>query len=245
MNPKQNELLAAVPPQTLERWLPFLELVDLEQGSVLSASGAMTDHVYFPISGIVSLMYVMENGNEAEFAVVGLEGLLGISAFMGGDSTSSVTLVKCGGMAFRLSAQHFKKAFTDMAVMHLFLRFTQALLTQITQTGACNRHHSLPQQLSRTLLFSLDRVPGDELVMTHTLIANMLGVRREGVSEAAADLRSAQIIMYARGHIRVLDRTALTAQSCECYAVVKDEYLRLLPRPLDAAASDAALVPAY
>lgn len=243
MNPKQNELLAALPAETLERWLPFLELVDLEPGSVLSASGAMTDHVYFPVSGIVSLIYVMENGNEAEFAVVGLEGLLGISAFMGGDSTSSVTLVKCAGRAFRLSSQQFRSEFAHRSVMHLFLRFTQALLTQITQTGACNRHHTLPQQLSRTLLLSLDRVPGDEILMTHELIANMLGVRREGVSEAASDLRNSQIIVYARGHIRVLDRTALKAQSCECYAVVKQEYLRLLPRPVDNKASEAALAP--
>ena len=244
MNPKQNELLAALPAETLERWLPFLELVDLELGSVLSASGAMTEHVYFPVSGIVSLIYVMENGNEAEFAVVGLEGMIGISAFMGGNSTSSVTLVKCAGRAFRLSSQQFRMEFAHRSVMHLFLRFTQALLTQITQTAACNRHHTLPQQLSRTLLLSLDRVPGDEILMTHELIANMLGVRREGVSEAAADLRNLQIIMYARGHIRVLDRSALKAQSCECYAVVKQEYLRLLPRPLDNKATNAALAPA-
>ena len=224
MNPRQNALLAALPAEILERWLPFLEPVDMPLGTVLSESGATAGYVYFPVSGIVSLVYVMQSGQEAEVAVVGLEGFLGISTFMGGESTSSLTLVKCTGRAFRFSSQKFKQEFSHSSVMHLFLRFTQALLTQITQTAACNRHHTLPQQLCRSLLFSLDRLPGNELVMTHELIANMLGVRREGVSEAASALRDSQIIIYARGHILVLDRSALEARSCECYAAVKKEY---------------------
>ena len=242
MDPKQNALLAALPPEILERWLPFLEPVDLPLGTILSASGATTDHVYFPVSGIVSLVYVMESGQEAEVAVVGLDGFLGISTFMGGESTSSLTFVKCTGQAFRFSSQRFKKEFAYTSVMHLFLRFTQALLTQITQTAACNRHHTLPQQFCRSLLLCLDRIPGNELVMTHELIANMLGVRREGVSEAASALQGARIIVYARGRILVLDRPALEDRSCECYAVVKKEYDRLLPCTLDPVAIDPVLV---
>jgi CRP-like cAMP-binding protein len=198
-------------------------------GTVLSAPGATMDHVYFPLDAIVSLVYMMESGQGAEVAVVGLDGLIGISTFMGGESTSSSTFVKCTGQAFRLSSQRFKKEFVHMPVMHLLLRFTQALITQITQTAACNRHHTLNQQLCRSLLLSLDRLQGNELVMTHELIANMLGVRREGVSEAAYALQASRIILYARGRIRVLDRHALEGRSCECYAAVKREYQRLLP----------------
>lgn len=229
MDPKQNALLAALPSQILEDWLPFLEPVDLLLGTVLCAPGASMDHVYFPVSAIVSLVYLMESGQEAEFAVVGLEGLVGVSTFMGGESTPSSTFVKCTGGAFRLTSQRFKKAFAQASVMHLFLRFTQALITQITQTAACNRHHSLPQQLCRSLLLSLDRLPGNELLMTHELMANMLGVRREGVSEAAFALQVSLVIAYTRGRIRVLNRPALEDRSCECYAVVKKEYDRLIP----------------
>jgi CRP-like cAMP-binding protein len=242
INPNQNALLAALPEEILERWLPFLEPVELSLGTVLSASGATTDYVYFPVSGIVSLVYVMESGQESEVAVVGLDGFLGISTFMGGESTSSATFVKCTGRAFRFNSERFKKEFAHMPVMHLFLRFTQALLTQITQTAACNRHHTLPLQLCRSLLLSLDRLPGNELVMTHELIANMLGVRREGVSEAASALQGSRIIAYARGRIRVLDRPGLEQRSCECYGVVKKEYERLLPCKPDSVAIGEASV---
>lgn len=241
MNPEQNALLAALPSQILAEWLPFLEPVNLLVGTVLCAPGATMDYVYFPVSAIVSLVYVMESGQGAEFAVVGLEGLVGVSTFMGGESTPSSTFVKCTGRAFRLPSQRFKKAFAQTSVMHLFLRFTQALITQITQTAACNRHHTLPRQLCRSLLLSLDRLPGSELVMTHELIANMLGVRREGVSEAAAALQLALVIVYSRGRIRVLDRLALEDRSCECYAVVKKEYDRLIPSRPDSSKLDGAL----
>ena len=241
MQPKQNALLAALPEDILGRWLPFLEPINLSLGSVLFQSDATTNDVYFPVSGIVSLVYVLESGQEAEVAVVGSDGFLGMSTFMGGESPSSSKFVKCTGQAFRLSAQRFKKEFAQMPVMHLFLRFTQALLTQITQTAACNRHHALPQQLCRSLLFSLDRLPDNELLMTHELIANMLGVRREGVSEAASALQGSQIIVYARGRILVLDRPALEGRSCECYAVVKKEYERLLPAKRSPVAIGATL----
>ena len=229
MDPKQNALLAALPPEILERWLPCLEPVDLSLGPVLSESGAPLEYVYFPISAIVSLICVMESGRGAEFAVVGFDGFVGISTFMGGESSSSSMFVKSTGRAFRLSSQMFKKEFAQTPVMHLFLRFTQALITQITQTAACNRHHTVRQQLCRSLLNSFDRLRGDELVMTHELISNMLGVRREGVSDAAFVLQSSKIIIYARGRIRMLDRLALEGRSCECYSVVKHEYDRLLP----------------
>lgn len=229
MDPRQNALLAALPPEVLQRWLPFLEPVDLSIGTVLSAPGATMDHVYFPLTAIVSLVYMMESGQEAEVAVVGSDGLVGISTFMGGESTSSSAFVKCGGQALRLGSQRFKKEFVHMPVMHLLLRFTQALITQITQIAACNRHHTLHQQLCRSLLFSLDRLRGNEVLMTHELIAKMLGVRREGISEAASALQLSGIIVYARGRIRVLDRLALEGRSCECYGVVKQEYDRLLP----------------
>ena len=229
-SPQNNELLASLPPDEFQRWLPELELVDLPLGQVLYESGTTLRHVYFPTTAIVSLLYVMENGASAEIAVVGNDGLVGISLFMGGGSTPSRALVQSAGHGFRLSARKMKDEFDQAGpVMHLLLRYTQALITQMAQTAVCNRHHSLDQQLCRWLLLSLDRLPGSELVMTQELIANMLGVRREGVTEAALNLQSSGLIRYARGHITVTDRPGLERRSCECYAVVKKEYDRLLP----------------
>ncbi len=200
-------------------------------GQVLYESGGTLSHVYFPTTAIVSLLYVMENGASAEIAVVGNEGIVGISLFMGGDSTSSRAVVQSAGLGLRLKAQIMKDDFNRAGpVLHLLLRYTQALITQMAQTAVCNRHHSLDQQLCRWLLLSLDRLQGNELVMTQELIANMLGVRREGVTEGALKLQQAGLIRYARGHISVLDRDGLENRSCECYAVVKKEYDRLLPQ---------------
>jgi CRP-like cAMP-binding protein len=199
-------------------------------GAVMYESGRTLSHVYFPTSAIVSLLYVMENGSSAEIAVAGREGLVGISLFMGGESTPSRAVVQSAGEGFRLRAGFVKDEFNSShPVMHLLLRYTQALITQMSQTAVCNRHHSLSQQLCRWLLLSLDRLNGNDLVMTQELIANMLGVRREGVTEAALVLQKAGIISYARGHITVLDRLALEKRTCECYLVVKREYDRLLP----------------
>jgi CRP-like cAMP-binding protein len=199
-------------------------------GQVLYESGAMLSHVYFPTTAIVSLLYVMENGASAEIAVVGNEGLVGISLFMGGESTPSRAVVQSAGHGLRLKAQWMKDEFSRAGpVLHLMVRYTQALITQMTQTAVCNRHHSLDQQLCRWLLLSLDRLRANELVMTQELIANMLGVRREGVTEAALKLQQAGLISYARGHISVLDRPGLEKRTCECYMVVKKEYERLLP----------------
>ncbi len=228
--PKANHLLAALPEAESQRWLPLLESVDLPLGAVLYESGGAMSHVYFPTTAIVSLLYVMSNGASAEIAVVGNEGILGISLFMGGESTPSRAVVQSAGHGFRLKAQTMKDEFNRAGpVMHLLLRYTQALITQMAQTAVCNRHHSLDQQLSRWLLLSLDRLLGNELVMTQELIANMLGVRREGVTEGALKLQQAGLIRYARGHITVIDRAGLEARSCECYSVVKKEYDRLLP----------------
>jgi CRP-like cAMP-binding protein len=225
-----NRLLAALPDTELQRWLPQLEHVDLPLGHVLYESGATLSHVYFPTTAIVSLLYVLENGASAEIAVVGKEGIVGISLFMGGGSTPNRAVVQSAGKGFRLSADALKAEFNRAgAVLHLLLRYTQALITQMSQTAVCNRHHSLDQQLCRWLLLSLDRLTGDELVMTQELISNMLGVRREGVTEAAQQLQAAGLIRYARGRITVLDRDRLEHRSCECYAVVKKEYDRLLP----------------
>jgi CRP-like cAMP-binding protein len=197
---------------------------------VLYESGSTLSHVYFPTSAIVSLLYVMENGASAEIAVTGFEGVVGVALFMGGQTTPSRAVVQSAGQAFRLAAQAIKHEFEHShPVMHLMLRYTQALITQMAQTAVCNRHHSLDQQLCRWLLLSMDRLHGDELRMTQELIANMLGVRREGVTEAASKLQSAGLIKYSRGRIHVLDRPALEQRSCECYAVVKKEYDRLLP----------------
>ncbi len=229
LDPRQNQLLAALPDAEWLRWLPQLEAVDLPLGQVLYESGAIMSHVYFPTTAIVSLLYVMENGASAEIAVVGFEGVVGISLFMGGGSTPSRAVVQSAGRGYRLSAQAMRQEFTLAPVLHLMLRYTQALITQMAQTAVCNRHHSLDQQLCRWLLLSLDRLSGSELVMTQELIANMLGVRREGVTEGALKLQQAGLIRYTRGHITVLDRAGLERRSCECYAVVKKEYDRLLP----------------
>jgi CRP-like cAMP-binding protein len=199
-------------------------------GEVVYESGATLSHVYFPTTAIISLLYVMENGASAEIAIVGAEGIVGVSIFMGGKSTPSRAVVQSAGLSFRLKAEIVEKEFDRTGpVLHLLLRYTQALITQMSQTAVCNRHHSLDQQLCRWLLLSLDRLQGNELVMTQELIANMLGVRREGVTEAALRLQRAGLIRYARGRILVLDRRGLEARTCECYAVVKREYDRLLP----------------
>ncbi len=229
-NPQQNLLLAALPRAELDRWTPMLEKVDMPLGQVLYESGARLSHVYFPTTAIISLLYVMENGASAEIAVVGNEGIVGISLFMGGESTPSRAVVQSAGQGFRLQAQSMKEEFNRAGpVLHLLLRYTQALITQMAQTAVCNRHHTLDQQLCRWLLLSLDRLHGNELVMTQELIANMLGVRREGVTEGALKLQHAGLIQYSRGRITVLDRKGLEHRTCECYAVVKKEYDRLLP----------------
>jgi CRP-like cAMP-binding protein len=227
---KMNELLAALPPDVLLRWQPHLEWSDMPLGQVLYMSGDAPQHVFFPTTAIVSLLYVSEGGSTSEIAVVGREGLVGVSIFMGGGSTPSHALVQSAGRGFRLSSRVMKEEF-DLggAAMHLMLRYTQALITQMAQTAVCNRHHSLDQQLCRWLLLSLDRMNDCELVMTQELIAANLGVRREGVTEAALRLQEAGVIRYARGHIKVLDRPALETRTCECYGVVKREYDRLLP----------------
>jgi len=228
-DPPQNHLLAALPEAERQRWLPQLEWVELSLGQVLYEPGRTLSHVYFPTTAIVSLLYVMENGASAEIAVVGNEGIVGISLFMGGESTTSRAVVQSAGAGYRMSSQTIKEEFNRAPVLHLLLRYTQALITQMAQTAVCNRHHSLDQQLCRWLLLSLDRLHGSELTMTQELIANMLGVRREGVTEAASKLQKAGLIRYARGRIAVLDRPGLEARTCECYAVVKNEYDRLLP----------------
>ncbi len=228
--PRQNQLLAALPEAEFERWLPHLEQVELPLGRVLYESGATLEHVYFPTTAIVSLLYVMDDGASAEIAVVGFDGLVGISLFMGGESTPSRAVVQSAGFGYRLAAPLMKSEFERAGpVLHLLLRYVQALITQMSQTAVCNRHHSLDQQLCRWLLLSLDRLQGLELVMTQELIANMLGVRREGVTEGALKLQAAALIHYTRGRITVLDRAGLERRSCECYAVVKTEYDRLLP----------------
>ena len=202
-------------------------------GQVLYESGTTLSHVYFPLTAIVSLLYVMENGASAEIAVVGNEGIVGISLFMGGESTPSRAVVQSAGHGYRLNAQTMKDEFNRAGpVLHLLLRYTQALITQMAQTAVCNRHHTLDQQLCRWLLLSLDRLQGNDLMMTQELIANMLGVRREGVTEAALKLQKVGLIRYTRGHISVLDRAGLEQRTCECYAVVKNEYDRLLPEKL-------------
>ena len=228
-SPRQNHLLSALPAAEWARWQGQLEPVEMPLGLVLYEVGKVMTHVYFPTTAIVSLLYVMEDGASAEIAVVGHDGVVGISLFMGGESTSSRAVVQSAGLGYRLRAQALKEDFNRTPVLHLLLRYTQALITQMSQTAVCNRHHSLDQQLCRWLLLSLDRLDGSELAMTQELIANMLGVRREGVTEGALKLQRAGLIKYSRGHITVLDRPGLEARSCECYAVVKKEYDRLLP----------------
>jgi CRP-like cAMP-binding protein len=227
---RSNQLLAALPDAEWQRWSPELQAVEMPLGQVLYESGNTLSHVYFPTTSIVSLLYVMQNGASAEIAVVGNEGIVGISLFMGGESTPSRAVVQSAGRGLRLNAKMLKDEFNQNApVLHLLLRYTQALITQMAQTAVCNRHHSLDQQLCRWLLLSLDRLQGDELQMTQELMANMLGVRREGVTEAALNLQRGGLIRYTRGHISVLDRAGLELRTCECYAVVKKEYDRLLP----------------
>jgi CRP-like cAMP-binding protein len=227
---KQNHLLASLPDGEWGRWGPMLEVVTMPLGQVLYESGVALTYVYFPITSIVSLLYVMENGASAEIAVVGNEGIVGVSLFMGGESTPSRAVVQSAGIGCRLEADLMKTEFNRAGpVLHLLLRYTQALITQMAQTAVCNRHHSLDQQLCRWLLLSLDRLDGNELVMTQELIANMLGVRREGVTEGALKLQKADLIRYSRGHITILDREGLEKRTCECYSVVKREYDRLLP----------------
>ena len=229
-NPRDNQLLAALPEVELQRWLSDIEMVDMPLGQVISEPGRKMTHVYFPSASIVSLLYVMEDGLSAEIAVVGREGIVGISLFMGGESTPSSAVVQSAGAGFRLKANWLMQEFNRAGpVMHLLLRYTQALITQMAQTAVCNRHHSLDQQLCRWLLLSVDRLDSEHLVMTQELIANMLGVRRESVTEAAGHLQDAGLIRYKRGHITVVDRTGLEQRVCECYGVVKKEYDRLLP----------------
>jgi CRP-like cAMP-binding protein len=228
--PHHNHLLTALPPQTYEELLPHLEPVAMPLGLSIYEPGAPQVHVWFPVSAIVSLLYVLEDGASAEIAVTGCEGLVGIALFMGGETTPSRAVVQSAGYGYRLRASVLKREFErGGALQHLLLRFTQALITQMTQTAVCNRHHSVDQQLCRWLLLSLDRLPANQLKMTQELIANMLGVRREGVTEAAGKLQADGLIEYSRGKITVLDREHLEARVCECYAVVKKEYDRLLP----------------
>jgi len=226
---KSNHLLASLPSDEWTRWSPQLERVVMPLGEVLYEAGGTLSHVYFPTTSIVSLLYVMESGASAEIAVVGNEGVVGISLFMGGESTPSRAVVQSEGHGYRLPSKVIKEEFKRAPVLHLLLRYTQALITQMSQTAVCNRHHSLDQQLCRWLLLSLDRLEGNELVMTQELISNMLGVRREGVTEGALKLQKAGLIRYSRGRIVVLDRPGLEDRCCECYAVVKKEYDRLLP----------------
>ena len=231
--PKANRLLAALPEANYLRLLPLLEPVILPLGMAVYESNAKQGYVYFPTSSIVSMLYVLENGASAEIAVTGREGLVGIALFMGGETTPSRAVVQSAGHGYRLKAAVLKAEFERGGeLQHLLLRFTQALITQMTQTAVCNRHHAVHQQLCRWLLLSLDRLAGNELVMTQELIANMLGVRREGVTEAAGNLQAQGLIHYSRGRITVLDRPQLETRVCECYAVVKREYDRLLPANL-------------
>ena len=224
----QNHLLAALPTKAQDRLFPHMKLVDMPLGKVLYESGDNLASVYFPTDCIVSLLYVMENGSSAEISVVGNEGMIGIAVFMGGESTTSRAIVQSAGSAFSLPSQRLKNEFNSNADMRLLmLRYTQALITQMAQTAVCNRHHSIDQQLCRWLLLSLDRLSGNQLVMTQELIANMLGVRREGVTEAAGKLQDLGAIKYHRGKITMLNRALVEELSCECYNVVKNETLRL------------------
>ena len=228
-SPNQNHLIAALPTAEFERLAPHLELVPLLLGDTLYEPGGQLEHVYFPTTAIVSLLYVMESGSSAEMAGVGNEGILGISLFMGGNTTPSSAVVLTAGHGYRLQARLLKEEFSRAGlVQRLLLRYTQALVTQMAQSAACNRHHSIEQQLCRWLLLTLDRLPSNELVMTQELVASTLGVRREGITEAAGKLQRAGVIRYRRGHISVLERPGLEARACECYAVVRKEIDRLL-----------------
>jgi CRP-like cAMP-binding protein len=229
-NPKDNHLLAALPDEIWRRWLPALEWIELPLSAVLYESGTTLSHVYFPTTAVVALLFVMENGASAEIAVVGNEGMVGISLFMGGETTPSRAVVQCAGGGFRLKSELIKSEFNRAGpVLHLFLRYTQALITQMTQTAACNRHHSLDQQMCRWLLLSLDHLGSNEFETTETQIANMLGARREHIIERVRKLDRDGAIKYSRGRIKLLNREQLEQRTCECYAVVKKEYDRLLP----------------
>jgi CRP-like cAMP-binding protein len=231
INARKNQLLAALPIETLQRWLPHLEAVDMPLGQVLYEAGTTLSHVYFPTTAIVSLLYVMHNGDSAEIAVVGNDGLVGVSLIMGGGSTPSRALVQNAGKGLRIKAELVEKEFENSKhVLHLFLRYTQALITQMTQSAACNKHHSLNQQLCRWLLLTLDRYDGNTLTMTKQLIANMLGSSGEHMRVGVQKLQDANLIHYDSGTITVLDRKGLEKRSCECYRVVKNEYDRLLPQ---------------
>jgi CRP-like cAMP-binding protein len=231
-DPQQNYLLETLSPAERARLYPHLQLVAMPLGKVLYESGDVLRHVYFPTDSIISLLYVLADGASAEISVVGNEGLIGIALFMGGETTPSRAIVQSAGHAYRLIGQHLKDEFHRNGDMQLLLlRYTQSLITQMCQTAVCNRHHSVDQQLCRWLLLSLDRLSSNRLTMTQELIANMLGVRREGVTEAAGKLHRLGVIRYARGQITVLDRPKLEQLCCECYAVVKKESDRLLPRP--------------
>lgn len=239
-NPRQNQLLAALPAADYERLLAHLEFVKLPLGLVVFESGSKLRHLYFPAGGIVSLLYAMESGASTEIAVIGNEGVVGIALFMGGESTPSRAVVQSAGHGYRLKAAVLKSEFERGGpLQHLLLRYTQALIAQMTQTAVCNRHHAVDQQLCRWLLLSLDRLPSNELAMTQELIANMLGVRREGVTEAAGKLQAAGLIHYTRGHITVLDRPRLEARVCECYRVVRKEMDRLLPPGIETGPREA------
>jgi CRP-like cAMP-binding protein len=228
--PKQNQILDALSPAARERLLPHLQVVELPLGMVLYESGDTLRHIYFPTDSIVSLLYVLEDGASAEIAVVGNDGAIGVALFMGGETTTNRAIVQSAGSAYRLTGSRLKQEFERHGEMlHILLRYTQALITQMAQTAVCNRHHSVDQQLCRWLLLSLDRLSSNQLAMTQELIANMLGVRREGVTEAAGKLQKLGVIDYRRGHITVLDRPQLEQLSCECYAVVKKETDRLVP----------------
>jgi CRP-like cAMP-binding protein len=228
--PQQNHILDALPPAERERLFPHLKLVELSLGAVLYESGDPLRHIYFPTDAIVSLLYVMQDGASAEIAVVGNEGAIGVALFMGGETTTNRAIVQSAGMAYRLAGRRLKQEFGRHGEMlHVLLRYTQALITQMAQTAVCNRHHTVDQQLCRWLLLSLDRLSSNQLTMTQELIANMLGVRREGVTDAAGKLQRLGVIRYTRGQITVVDRARLEQLSCECYAVVKKETDRLLP----------------
>ena len=229
-DPRQNGLLASLPEADWVRWQPLLEAVAMPLGHVLSEPGAILTHAYFPTTAIVSLLYVTESGGSAEVAAVGREGIVGIPLFMGGGSTPSRAVVQGAGDGFRMPGALLKEEFAQSAAVRwILLRYTQALIAQMAQLAVCNRHHTVDQQLCRWLLLSLDRRTGDEIIVTQELIAHMLGVRREGVTEAALSLQRAELIRYRRGRITVLDRRGLEKRSCECYAVVRAEYDRLLP----------------
>lgn len=230
---EQNHLFHSIPNDEWERLAPHLELVDLPLGKVLYEPNVKMSHVYFPASAIVSLLYELENGSSAEIAIVGNEGVVGVSIFMGGESTSSRAVVQSAGFGYRIKSNLILEEFNQsMPLMHLLLRYTQALITQMSQTAVCNRHHTLDQQFCRWLLLSLDRLKDNELAMTQELIANMLGVRRESVTEAALKVQRAGLIKYSRGHITIIDRKGLEQRTCECYKVVKKEYDRLLPEDI-------------